>query len=501
MKLKFWLFISAIAVAWPVAAQRPAIITGRVVGADSSGVPGTTVSVASLGAGVTTGEDGRFRMVIPGNRFSSGASFTITASRVGMLGARHAITISPGDSLAVNFLVRPETLILEGVVVTASSIERGRSYLGSAVAEVHATDGEAGLLTAGATDDFHRAGWRRYRRFLEREAEAGRVWELTPDAGFLIRVRDQLGRPLPDHAIQIQQGSTTYALRTLNDGSVRVFPGLRHRLSEGEFTVTPENGRTHTLRFDPASLRRSRPVFELTASRVAREERRLELGFLIDATGSMSDELSYLQNELRDIVARVAGANRGATIRVSVVFYRDRGDEFVTRALPFTEDIDRVVAFLGETSAGGGGDYPEEMNAALHLMLAEGEWSESPAARMLFVLGDAPPHFYPDAAYTYQNAVSDATRRGVSVFPLAASGVDRSTEYLMRAMAVMTGGKYVFLTDDSGIGLPHLTPREPFRVKRLNDLLVEEIRRFAAANFRGATVKRPERADDSVAGR
>jgi hypothetical protein len=102
---------------------------------------------------------------------------------------------------------------------------------------------------------------------------------------------------------------------------------------------------------------------------------------------------------------------------------------------------------------------------------------------MLFVLADAPPHEYPDARYTYHDALADASRNGIAIFPLAASGIERPTEYLMRAMAVATGGKYIFLTDDSGVGNPHLTPDEDFQVERLNELLVREIRNFAAGYF------------------
>ena len=42
--------------------------------------------------------------------------------------------------------------------------------------------------------------------------------------------------------------------------------------------------------------------------------------------------------------------------------------------------------------------------------------------------------------------------------PIAASGIDPTAEFLMRAMGQVTGGRYLFLTDDSGVGNPHAEP-------------------------------------------
>ena len=60
----------------------------------------------------------------------------------------------------------------------------------------------------------------------------------------------------------------------------------------------------------------------------------------------MGDEMTYLQSELKDIVRRVRAVEPGLDIRLSVVFYRDRGDEFITKSLPFTRDVDEAVTFI-----------------------------------------------------------------------------------------------------------------------------------------------------------
>ena len=199
----------------------------------------------------------------------------------------------------------------------------------------------------------------------------------------------------------------------------------------------------------------------------------------------MGDEMTFLQSELKDIVRRVRAVEPDLDIRVSVVFYRDRDDDFVTKSLPFTRRVDDAVSFIAGTSAGGGGDFPEDMNAGLEAMMRQ-SWSRDAVPQMLFLLADAPPKQYPGADYTYHEAIQDAAANGIAIYPVAASGVDKPTEFLFRAMAVMTGGKYVFLTDDSGVGDSHEEPDiSGYTVEKLNDLMVREIRAYVSSRTGG----------------
>ena len=53
----------------------------------------------------------------------------------------------------------------------------------------------------------------------------------------------------------------------------------------------------------------------------------------------------------------------------------------------------------------------------------------------------------------------------------------------------MTGGKYVFLTDDSGVGESHEEPDiSGYTVEKLNDLMVREIRSYVADRTIGTKV-------------
>lgn len=50
----------------------------------------------------------------------------------------------------------------------------------------------------------------------------------------------------------------------------------------------------------------------------------------------------------------------------------------------------------------------------------------------------------------------------------------------MRFLAISTNGTYVFVTDDSGVGNPHLKPSVgQYEVEFLNDLMVRLINEYS----------------------
>ena len=65
----------------------------------------------------------------------------------------------------------------------------------------------------------------------------------------------------------------------------------------------------------------------------------LDLAFLIDVTGSMGDELAYVNHEVMGIVQRVRQAVNQVNVRVAATFYRDRGDVQPLQQIPFTTNV------------------------------------------------------------------------------------------------------------------------------------------------------------------
>ena len=203
----------------------------------------------------------------------------------------------------------------------------------------------------------------------------------------------------------------------------------------------------------------------------------LDLMFVVDTTGSMDDELSYLKTELDDVITRVVDELPGQVeLRLSVNFYRDVGDDYEVRSFPFTADIDEALTQLSAQSSGGGGDYPEAVHSALADATNNHAWSESARSRLLFMVLDAPPHDTTQVRSSLEQSVTSLAEQGVRVIPLGASGIDKSTEFLMRNIDIVTGGTYTFLTNDSGIGGDHIEPTVgEFDVEQLNDQMVRLI--------------------------
>ena len=192
--------------------------------------------------------------------------------------------------------------------------------------------------------------------------------------------------------------------------------------------------------------------------------------FLVDTTGSMADEISYLQKDF-SAIAEDAGSSG---IRYAACFYRDEGDEYVTRMNPFTSDVSEVQVKINSEYADGGGDNPEAVAPALtEAVSADQGWSES-AEKLLFLIFDAPPHDGTEAAL--DAAIRSAAAQGIRVIPVVASNADRATELFGRAAAIVTNGTYVFLTDDSGVGDEHLEPIVgSYDVELLHDVIVRII--------------------------
>lgn len=210
---------------------------------------------------------------------------------------------------------------------------------------------------------------------------------------------------------------------------------------------------------------------------------KLDLMFMIDTTGSMGDELEYIKTEIRDIIAKIVGTE-GLDVRTSVNFYRDKGDEYIVHATPFTSDPEEVYEYIRKEHAMGGGDTPEAVHTALDNAINGHEWDED-AVKLCFFVLDAPPHYesqeYGDSVYdTLRSAVMNAAKLGVRIIPIVSSGSDSLTEYLMRTYAVMTGGTYTFLTDHSGIGYSHSEPDTDvqYEIEKLNEMIIRIARGY-----------------------
>lgn len=368
---------------------------------------------------------------------------------------------------------------------------RGRDESEQTVARDDGTARVANALTAAAVGDNDRRG--NYLEFLSRHASEREDLALDMTRRVHFRVVDSRDRIVNDAQIDVFAAQDRVARgRSHADGAWDWFPSLRRGGAgvEGPMTVRVHAGELDaTATFDlPATGDARDAVTVHLPGTIESRPRVLDLGFLVDVTGSMGDELRYVNREVTHIVERIEQAQPDVRVRVGAVFYRDRTDErrverisFTTDSQSFANDMQRVVAM-------GGGDYPEDMNAGLDAAFNQLGWSDGNAERVLVVIADAPPQHYADEQFTWHDAIDTAAARGIRIVPVAASGADRSVEYLFRAMGAATSVPYVYLTDDSGVGAPHLAAdTDRVTVERFADLLT----RLVISDLQGAGMHEP----------
>jgi Mg-chelatase subunit ChlD len=155
---------------------------------------------------------------------------------------------------------------------------------------------------------------------------------------------------------------------------------------------------------------------------------RIELVFALDTTGSMGGLISAAKQKIWSIANTMATAEPTPQIRIGLVGYRDRGDEYVTRRTALSGDLDAVYADLMAFEAGGGGDTPESVNQALHEAVNEMSWSQDETTyRVVFLVGDCPPHMDYEDDVPYAETCALAVKRGININTIQCGGHSATT--------------------------------------------------------------------------
>ncbi|MGD9169928.1 MAG: vWA domain-containing protein, partial [Candidatus Thiodiazotropha sp.] len=146
------------------------------------------------------------------------------------------------------------------------------------------------------------------------------------------------------------------------------------------------------------------------------EPPKIEVVFALDTTGSMGGLIQASKEKIWSIASSMAQAKPAPEIKMGLVAYRDRGDDYVTRVVDLSEDLDSVYATLMDFSAAGGGDGPESVNQALYEAVHNISWSQGEGAyRVVFLVGDAPPHMDYQDDVKYPQTLRDANTKGIVV--------------------------------------------------------------------------------------
>lgn len=352
---------------------------------------------------------------------------------------------------------------------------------GASLEDDSGSSGQAGVLTAGTFDD--NLNLDVFRSFVGTVLQAATEGVPSFNLGerAVIRVTNQAGNPVAGAAVSITAavpvaGDAPLAtLITGTDGRAIFSTGI-DAAGAGDptgFTVAALPAGASEPTTISTDLTNLDWQIVVPGEEITIPPAQLDLAFVIDCTGSMGDELEYLKAEVSEIATAVATRFPTVSLRYALVCYRDDGDVYVTRSFDFAEAIEEFQTNLSLQSSDGGGDYPEAVHKAM-AAADELSWTSGAVARLLFWIADAPPHAA-DAQTAFDNLLT-LRAKGIRLYPLAASGVAVEAEVLMRVAALLTGGEYIFLTDDSGVGNPHAEPHIPcYLVEYLNKLLIRVI--------------------------
>lgn len=335
----------------------------------------------------------------------------------------------------------------------------------------------AGKLTAGEVNDFTK--WYFWPKVMdESHAQFAQTWRITPRHRYTVQVMNKNGHPLTNYPVNLTDGNgnTIFQAVTDNTGKAELWYQLigAHLCGKHTDFYLQVDGQKQIAKDWYEGMN----TFVLDVACEANDD--VDVVFVFDATGSMGDELHYLQAEMKDVIARAKNATGGLNIRTGAVVYRDHYDEYLTRISRLTDDITATQTFIDKQSAGGGGDYEEAVPEALMAALNSAGWNDQARARIAFLILDAPCHQDSVTMALLHEQILNAAALGVRIVPVVCSGLGESGEYLLRSMALATNGTSFFLTDDSGIGHTHLKPTtDSLKVEHLNDMLVRTIVEFS----------------------
>jgi len=391
-------------------------------------------------------------------------AFSKTADkRSAYIAEETTLGMSMYDDVSAPMLVRAESEIAEYDLFTSSDME---------------VLPKSGQLTAGEWNDLN--NWEDWKLLIKeydyKDMESH--WQIFPSERYPVFITNNDGLPVSNCIVELKDnyGNTVWKNISDNTGKAELWNGLDGQKSTNLKIVVSKDGYS-SENIDPQTAANGINHFSLNTE--CKKYKDVEIMFVVDATGSMGDEISYLRSELSNVIKTVKENDKNnLNYRIGSVFYKDTEDDYLTETSDLNNDISKTINFIKTKSAGGGGDFPEAVDEALAAALDQ-KWTNEAAGKFIFLLLDAPPHHNDAVMARLQMQIKTAAAKGIKIIPITASGIDRPTEFLMKFLSISTNGTYVFITDDSGIGGSHLDPIvDDFEVEKLNELLIRVISHY-----------------------
>ena len=156
------------------------------------------------------------------------------------------------------------------------------------------------------------------------------------------------------------------------------------------------------------------------------------------------------KRKIWSIATAIVDSNPDADIRMGLVAYRDIGDDYVTKKRRTHHRHPGSLRQPAGTGARGGGDWPESVNEALDVAVNKLQWTQGgDTRRIVFLVGDAPPHMDYAQDTKYPVTLSVAKQKDIIVNAVLA-GNAQDTERVWRDIAQNGNGRFIPIPQDGG---------------------------------------------------
>lgn len=348
---------------------------------------------------------------------------------------------------------------------------------GATSSSTNSSGNQTGIITAGEWNDIENWDFWLGLQTKKELNELADTWKMFTDNRIAVLVKN--GNTVVANAnIELRKNNVVvWSAKSDNLGTAQLWIGFDQKLQDPDLS-------NYTLLVNGTTVQENIKLIDEGVNEIqtntSTSQNSIELAFIVDATGSMGDEIDFLKDDLKDVLQRVKNENSNQSLRTATVFYRDEGDDYVVKKSNFTNDVNSTIAFINKQWAAGGGDFPEAVHSGINEAINNLQWSQDGKTKIAFLLLDAPPHHTSVVINNLQQNVIKAAKNGIKIIPITASGINKETEFLMRYLAMVTNGTYVFITNDSGVGDDHIEATVgPYQVEFLNNLLVRLVSKYA----------------------
>ena len=367
----------------------------------------------------------------------------------------------------------------EVVVVTYGSPKREPKRKSESSRHDRQVEGRSGVVTAGEHNDLK--DWRYWSKLVDKDDTHSSKWKFYTNNRVAVTVLDSKNSAVNGALVDLLHNNVVvWQGVTDNSGKVDLWVGLNSENSQLEssnlsivINDVVQQGTVKVTEFNDNKVDVNKFIIKSKGvDSVA------DIAFIVDATGSMADEIMFLKEDMTAILSDVSSQYTNIKLRTSALFYRDSGDDYLIKYSDFTENSKQTSNFISNQYAGGGGDYPEAVHDALSSAV-QLSWNKKATARIAFLLLDAPAHDNDHVIESIHRSIKLYAAMGIKLIPIVASGTDKDTEFLCRFFSIATNGTYVFITDHSGVGEKHIKPSaDQYKVELLSDLMVRLINKY-----------------------